>query len=105
MCAESHGTKDDQTQGGLVANPVLDAELDSLLDEREVAKLLRISRYTVRNERLRGKIGYIQVGSKIFYDRSQVADYLRAWWLPPCLNPQKTGRDKWGFTGSPSVLR
>src|SRR6185437_1136705 len=77
MCAEDHNAKTDQIQGELVANTVLDAEPNTLLDEREVAKLLRISRYTVRNERLRGKIGYVQVGSKIFYDQSQVADYLR----------------------------
>src|SRR5690242_18602518 len=102
MCAENRA-KDDEIQGGLAINAVLDAELDSLLDEREVAKLLRISRYTVRNERLRGKIGYIQVGSKIFYDRSQVADYLRAWRVPPWLNPPKTDPDKSETTGSPSV--
>src|SRR6185437_7850899 len=105
MCAEDHNAKTDQIQGELVANTVLDAEPNTLLDEREVAKLLRISRYTVRNERLRGKIGYVQVGSKIFYDQSQVADYLRAWKVPPWLNPPKTGPDKSETTGSPSVQR
>lgn len=49
----------------------------SLLDEREAATLLRTRRCTVRNERVRGKLGFVHVGRRILYTPEQLREYLQ----------------------------
>jgi hypothetical protein len=53
-----------------------DVRQKTFLDERETAAFLRVSPSTVRNERIRGKLGFTAIGARIFYTRTQIADYL-----------------------------
>jgi len=53
-----------------------------LLSECEVADLLRVKPCTVRNERVRGKLGFIRIGARIFYTPEQVTEYLENQTMP-----------------------
>ena len=48
-----------------------------LLTDKDVAKLLRVSPMTVRNERLRGRLGFVRVGGRIFFTADLVAAYIQ----------------------------
>lgn len=53
-----------------------------LFTDAQTAKLLSpegdpISKFTVRRLRLRGELGFIQVGRKIFHSDAQIAAYLK----------------------------
>jgi hypothetical protein len=48
-----------------------------LLTEQEVADLLRVKPCTVRNERVRGRLGFVRVGARIFYTPEQVMAYVQ----------------------------
>jgi hypothetical protein len=52
-------------------------ELPTLFDERQTAILLHVKPCTVRNERLRGKLGYVRVGRRILYTGEQIRSYLQ----------------------------
>jgi integrase len=81
------------------------ASQEVFLDERETAAFLRVSPSTVRNERIRGKLGFTFIGARIFYTRTQIADYLRRQTVPPCANgPQSNDPDKLENTGSAKSL-
>jgi hypothetical protein len=53
-------------------------ELNSLfLKEEEVAKLLGLSRRTLRNKRSFGEIAFIKISNHIFYERVEVERFLK----------------------------
>jgi hypothetical protein len=53
-------------------------ELISLfLKEEEVAKLLGLSRRTLRNKRSFGEIAFIKISNHIFYERVEVERFLK----------------------------
>ena len=64
-------------------------ELPELLTVRQAAELLHIKPCTVRNERLRGKLGFIKIGAKFFYTRQQIADYLARQEVVACVSPHE----------------
>ena len=47
-----------------------------LLSETEVAEQLRVRPCTVRNERVRGRLGFVRIGARIFYTPEQVTEYV-----------------------------
>jgi NADH/NAD ratio-sensing transcriptional regulator Rex len=47
-----------------------------LLSEKEVAEQLRVKPCTVRNERVRGRLGFVRIGARIFYLPEQVEEYV-----------------------------
>src|SRR5258708_38802091 len=73
--------------GAAIVSPRAESQLPSwsLLDEREAATLLRVTPATVRNERVRGKLGFTRVGARIFYTDWQIADYLEQHTVTPCV--------------------
>jgi hypothetical protein len=64
-------------------------EGETLLDVRQAAVLLHVRPCTVRNERIRGKLGYFRVGAKIFYAQSQIAEYLESQRVTACVVVQE----------------
>jgi hypothetical protein len=77
--------------------------IPQLLDEREAAQLLRVKPCTVRNERVRGKLGFTPVGARIFYSIDQINEYLETQKVTACANVSQN-RAKSGITGSPKNL-
>src|SRR6185437_6588126 len=57
---------------------------EALLNDREAAKLLRVKPCTVRNERIRGKLAFVQIGARIFYTADQIAEYLERQKVSAC---------------------
>src|SRR6185437_1543962 len=57
---------------------------DTLLNDREAAELLRVKPCTVRNERIRGKLAFVQIGARIFYTADQIAQYLERQKVSAC---------------------
>jgi hypothetical protein len=73
--------------------------IPELLDEREAAHLLRVKPCTVRNERVRGKLGFTPVGARIFYSVEQINEYLEKQKVAACTNENRS-RAKWENSGS-----
>lgn len=48
----------------------------TLLNEGEAAEFLRVKKSTVRNERIRQKLGYTRIGHRIFYRPEQLRQYI-----------------------------
>ena len=48
---------------------------DPWLTEKEAAKELRVSVYTVRAEREAGKLGYARMRTRVFYPMSMINEY------------------------------
>ena len=65
-----------KTADAHLENETQTARSAALLNAGEVATLLRVKPCTVRNERLRGKLAFVQIGAHIFYTAAQVAEYL-----------------------------
>lgn len=79
-------------------------ELPDLLDERRVADLLHVRPCTVRNERQRGKLGFIHIGARIFYTTALIAEYLQRQEVTACAgNPEGKRRAKLVTIGSPKT--
>lgn len=98
---ETDAPKDNPILPETTLPDALDNSTEMLLDERETARILRVSPSTVRNERQRGRIGFTKIGSRIFYTRTQIGDYLQRHTVDPCVSdPQKSGLDRLGITGS-----
>src|SRR6185295_16878130 len=74
-----------------------------LLTEREVADLLRVRPSTVRAERIRGKLGFLTIGARIFYAPEQLSEYLERQAVPPCATNESSTQDKSESTGSASI--
>lgn len=49
-----------------------------VLSEKELAELLNISKWTVRDWRLKGGLPYIRVGRRIFYQIESVRKWMNA---------------------------
>ena len=57
----------------------MDKEPDhGLLNEKQVAQRLGVSRITVHRLRKRNAIGYFRIGNKVFYSQNHVNDYLES---------------------------
>lgn len=54
-----------------------------LYTEAEAAQFLRVRPCTVRNERVRGNLGYILVGRRVFYMHEHLVAYLEARQVAP----------------------
>ena len=63
-------------------------ERSDLQNVRQAAELLHVKACTVRNERLRGKLGFVNVGVRIFYTPQHIADYLQRQQVTPCAENQ-----------------
>lgn len=57
----------------------------ALLDENEAAAILRVKPCTVRNERVRGKLGFTKIGKRVFYTAEQLHSYLQTQSVQPCV--------------------
>jgi Helix-turn-helix domain len=77
-----------------------DDVLPQLFDEREVANLLRVKQATVRGERIRGRLGYTRIGTRIFYTYQQIMRYLERQSVQACANNTTNAWDKSATTGS-----
>src|ERR1041384_2568136 len=62
--------------------------LPRLMTEQEVAVLLRVKASTVRAERIRGKLGFVRIGARIFYTSDQLDKYLEQQTIPACQGNQ-----------------
>jgi hypothetical protein len=62
------------------------AHIPELLTEREAAGLLRVKPFTIRAQRMRGKLGYTRIGCCIFYTERQLGEYEEKQSIPPCAN-------------------
>ena len=51
------------------------SERDPWLTEREAAKELRVSAYTIRMEREAGRLGFAKLRSRVFYPLSMITAY------------------------------
>jgi excisionase family DNA binding protein len=58
--------------------------LPDLLTDKDVARLLRVSTMTVRNERQRGRLGFVRVGGRIFFTAELVEAYIQDNTVRPC---------------------
>src|SRR6185312_1719497 len=98
---EDDDPKSDPKPSGPFPKALEDESDELLLDERETARILRVSPSTVRNERQRGRLGFTKIGGRIFYTRTQIGDYLQRHTVDPCVSdPQKNVLDRLGITGS-----
>src|SRR5437764_185391 len=60
--------------------------IPALLDENQAAEILRVKPCTVRNERVRGKLGFTKVGKRIFYTAEQLTRYLQIQSVEACVS-------------------
>ena len=56
--------------------------IPQLLTEREAAQLLRVKSPTIRAERIRGTLGFVRIGGRIFYTPRQLTEYLERQTVP-----------------------
>jgi hypothetical protein len=64
-----------------------------LLSEAEVAELLRVKPCTVRNERVRGRLGCVRIGARVFYTPEQVVEYVQRQKVGPCEESKSSERE------------
>ncbi|HWD29234.1 MAG TPA: helix-turn-helix domain-containing protein [Rhizomicrobium sp.] len=75
--------------------------MSKLINSREAAALLRIKPCTVRNERIRGKLGFVKIGARIYHSEEQLAEYLERQTVDACVTAQTSqSLDKLEATGS-----
>jgi hypothetical protein len=87
-----------QTDTCLMSAGICD-DLPELLTEREAAVRLRVKPSTVRAERVRGKLGFVRIGARIFYMSEQLSEYLKQQTIQPCPS-SKIAQVKSEATGS-----
>jgi len=61
-----------------------EGKVPPLFDERKTAELLHVKTCTVRNERIRGKLGFTRIGKRIFYTQEQISEYLQRQSVQAC---------------------
>jgi excisionase family DNA binding protein len=72
-----------------------------LLSTQEAAVLLRIKPCTVRNERIRGKLGFVKFGARIYHSMEQINEYLERQTVHACVSAQvDQNRDRSETIGS-----
>ncbi|WP_442917889.1 helix-turn-helix domain-containing protein [Magnetovibrio sp. PR-2] len=79
------------------------SKIPTLFTEHEVAERLRRSIDTIRRERDRKRIGYTEIGKRIFYTEDQVIEYLHSQRVEPCRENAQTESGKSGTIGSRNV--
>ncbi|HEX2581770.1 MAG TPA: hypothetical protein VHL08_07330 [Dongiaceae bacterium] len=82
-----------------ITAPIMsDVSLPELLSEREAAGRIRIKYCALRAERIKGNIGYIRIGARIYYLAEQLAEYLTRQSIKPC--EKRNEQDRSEVTGS-----
>ena len=83
--------------------------VDELYDDKQTAAILHVKPCTVRNERKRGKLGFVKIGRRIFHTPEQISAYLLRQSVEACedahdqsLNPAKS--DTIGSAKSPDEI-
>ena len=75
--------------------------LPKLLDVHRAAELMSVKPCTVRQERVRGRLGFIRIGARIFYTEELIREYLERQRVPACaFGPEPQNQDKLATTGS-----
>lgn len=78
--------------------------LPKLLDVRRAAELIGVKPCTIRRERLRGHLGFIKIGARIFYTEKLIKEYLEKQKVPACASgPEFQSQGKLEITGSASI--
>ena len=77
--------------------------LPQLMTEREAAAALRVKQPTIRAERIRGRLGFIRIGARIFYTLEQLFVYLERPMVSACANNEPNTQVKLENTGSASM--
>jgi len=54
----------------------MNAPLPKLYTDDEAAVFLRVKPCTVRNLRIRGQLGYVMIGRRVFYTHEHLVEYL-----------------------------
>jgi len=79
-------------------------DLPKLLDVHRAAALLGLKPCTIRRERLRGHLGFIKIGARIFYTEELIKEYLEKQKIPACASaPELENQAKLEITGSANV--
>jgi len=75
--------------------------LPRLLDVRLAAELMGVKPCTIRQERLRGRLGFIKIGARIFYTEELLKEYLEKQKVMACeRDPTAQSPVKSGIIGS-----
>jgi hypothetical protein len=74
--------------------------LPQLLTEREAAAALRVKPPTVRAERVRGKLGFVRIGARIFYTPEQLSQYLERQAVLACASNETNTQARSASIGS-----
>ena len=79
--------------------------LPRLLNVRRAAELIGVKPCTIRQERLRGRLGFIKIGARIFYTEELLKEYIEKQKVTACAcDPTAQSRVKSGITGSANDL-
>ena len=79
--------------------------LPKLLDVRRAAELIGVKPCTIRQERLRGRLGFIKIGARIFYTEELIKEYLDKQKVAACeSDPTAQSPAKSEITGSAKDL-
>ena len=79
--------------------------LPRLLNVRRAAELVGVKPCTIRQERLRGRLGFIKIGARIFYTEQLLKEYIEKQKVTACAcDPTAQSRVKSGITGSANDL-
>jgi hypothetical protein len=79
--------------------------LPKLLDVRRAAEMIGVKPCTIRQERLRGRLGYIKIGARIFYTEELIQEYLDNQKVTACVSePAAQSPAKSAITGSAKDL-
>jgi hypothetical protein len=78
------------------------SERDPWLTEKEAAKELRVSAYTVRLEREAGRLGFAKLRRRVFYPMSQINAYRASITCPATSNSGSTRTADAGISHGPS---
>jgi len=75
--------------------------LPRLLNVHRAAELVGVKPCTIRQERLRGRLGFIKIGARIFYTEELLKEYIEQQKVTACAcDPTAQSRVKSGITGS-----
>ena len=79
-------------------------DLPKLLNVHRAAELLGVKPCTIRRERLRGHLGFIKIGARIFYTEELIKEYLDNHKIAACASaPELQSQAKLEITGSANV--
>jgi hypothetical protein len=79
--------------------------LPRLLNVRRAAELVGVKPCTIRQERLRGRLGFIKIGARIFYTEELLKEYIENQKVTAgACDPTAQSRVKSGIIGSANDL-